>query len=155
PPPADDPEVVRNVFLLLDRGPVHLRLRITIGGKSAQAVRREYLARLFKALDTDGDGKLTPVEFERAPLNTSRRGPNGRQLTPQEAAEVVPAAKLADALERVAGETLAFRQDNTARKTDDQVFAALDTNKDGVLSEDEIREAQALLLAKDMDDDDC
>jgi Ca2+-binding EF-hand superfamily protein len=67
----------------------------------------------------------------------------------------MPASRLVDALERVAGETLAFRQDNTARKTDDQVFAALDSNRDGVLSEAEIREALPLLLNKDTDDDDC
>src|SRR5438067_56234 len=134
----DDPESVRDVFLLLDRGPVHMRLRITIGGKSPEAVRRDYLARLFRSLDVDHDGKLTRAEFERSPLNTSRRGPTARPLSAKEAAEVVPASRLAAALERVAGETLAFRQDNTARKTDDLVFAALDLNHDGVLTQDEI-----------------
>ena len=155
PAAPDDPESVRDVFLLLDRGPLHIRLRVTIGGKSPQAVRRDYLDRLFRALDTDNDGKLSRAEFERSPLNTSRRGPTARPLSPREAAETVPAARLADALERVAGETLAFRQDNTARKTDDKVFEALDADRNGVLTEEEVLKALASLLAKDQDDDDC
>jgi Ca2+-binding EF-hand superfamily protein len=152
---SDDSESVRDVFLLLDNGPVHMRLRITIAGKSPQAVRREYLDRLFQALDVDHDGKLTRAELERSPLNTSRRGPNARPLSAKEAAEIVPASSLASALERVAGETLAFRQDNTARKTDDSVFAALDLDHNGVLTEDEILKALDSLLAKDQDEDEC
>ncbi len=155
PTAPGEPESARDVFLLLDGGPVHLRLRITIAEKSPQAVRREYLARLFGALDTDNDGNLSRAEFERSPLNTSRRGPTARPLSPREAAETVPAGRLADALERVAGETLAFRQDNTARKTDDMVFASLDADRNGALTEDEILKALASLLARDQDDDDC
>ena len=45
-------EGVRDVFLLLDRGPLHLRLHITIAGKSPQAVRRDYLKRLMAAAPT-------------------------------------------------------------------------------------------------------
>src|SRR5262245_50918902 len=153
--PAADPEAVRDVFLLLDHGPLHLRLTITIAGQSPQAVRRDYLTRLFKSLDTDGDGKLTKAEFEKSPLNTARRGPNARPMSAREAAETVPATKLAEALERVAGETPALRQSNAARKTDDEVFAALDTDKNGVLTEKEIVDALPFLLARDQDDDDC
>jgi Ca2+-binding EF-hand superfamily protein len=155
PAPADDAEAVRDVFLLLDRGPIHIRLKITIAGQSPQAVRRDYLDRLFKALDTNRDGKLTRAEFERSPLINSRRGPTAKPLSPREAAEFIPASRLAADLERVAGGTLAFRQDDSDRKTDDQVFAALDADKNGVLTEDEIANAPALLLARDADDDDC
>src|SRR5436305_724062 len=119
------------------------------------AGRDHSLARLLKALDANGDGKLTKAEFEKSPLNTARRGPGARPMSAREAAEVVPAARLADALERVAGETLALRQNNAARTTDDEVFAALDADKNGVLTEAEIAAALPLLLAKDQDDDDC
>lgn len=155
PAPTGEAEAARDVFLLLDRGPIHIRVKITIGGKSPQAVRRDYLARLFQALDMDKDGKLTKAEFERSPLNTSKRGPTARPRNMREANEIVPVSKLAEALERVAGETLAFRQDDSDRKTDDAVFAALDADKNGVITEDEILNAPALLLARDADDDDC
>jgi Ca2+-binding EF-hand superfamily protein len=155
PRAPDETESVRDVFLLLDRGPLHIRLRVTIGGKSPEAVRREYLARLFRDLDVNHDGKLSRAEFERSPLNTSRRGPAGRPLSPKEAAETMPTGKLAQALERVVGLTLAFRQDDSSRKTDNLVFAALDVNHKGVLTEEDILRAPELLLAKDQDDDEC
>jgi Ca2+-binding EF-hand superfamily protein len=155
PAASNETESVRDVFLLLDRGPLHIRLRITIAGKSPEGVRRDYLARLFRDLDVDHDGKLTRAEFERSPLNMTRRGPRGRPLSPKEAAEIIPPAKLAEALERVVGETLAFRQDDSSRKTDDLVFVALDVNHKGFLTEEDILRAPELLLAKDQDDDEC
>src|SRR5262249_59627286 len=114
---------------------------------------RDFVAGVFKARDAGGEGKLPGAGCEKSLLTPARRGPNARPMSAREAAELVPATKLAEALERVAGETLALRQNNAARKTDDEVFAALDTDKNGVLTEAEIADALPFLLARDQDDD--
>src|ERR1700688_3411095 len=50
--PSED---VRDVLLMLDDGPLHLRFRVTLSGVSLAAARNAYVDRLMQKLDTDGD----------------------------------------------------------------------------------------------------
>src|SRR5262245_20123176 len=56
PPHSDD---VRDVLLMLDESPLHLRFHLSVGGISPTVARQAYVERLMKSLDTDGDGKLS------------------------------------------------------------------------------------------------
>src|SRR5260370_784643 len=64
---------VRDVLLLLDDGPLHLRFRVTLSGLSLTAARDAYVDKLLQKLDTNGDGKLSPEELARSPLAPPRR----------------------------------------------------------------------------------
>jgi Ca2+-binding EF-hand superfamily protein len=50
-----------------DQRPVLVRLHVRIDGKPLQTVWNEYMQSLFKYLDTNGDGVLSPEEAERVP----------------------------------------------------------------------------------------
>jgi hypothetical protein len=72
-PAAAPAAETRDTILLLESGPVHLRFHSTLQGRSLKAVQAEYSDRLFKALDTDGDGALSRQELERSPLSPPKR----------------------------------------------------------------------------------
>ncbi len=151
---ADDASATRDVFLLLDEGPLHVRVHVAIGGKAPGAARAAYLEALFKSLDANHDGKLSKAEFARSPLNVSLRG-GGRPMSADEAGKEVPRGELAKSLTRVAGDTLILRQDVAAAAEDLAVFKALDANGDGALDEAELANLPARLLALDADLDEC
>src|SRR5262245_20105420 len=68
PRPADD---VQDRVLLADPHPVLVRLHVLVDGKPFRAVHRgtwdEYLKRLFRHLDRNGDGVLDEQEAAAAP----------------------------------------------------------------------------------------
>src|SRR5262245_37699672 len=66
----------RDLLLLLDDGPVHLRLCLVIGGQSLAESRKTYIDRLIKTLDADGDSKLTRTEAASSPLFRTKRRPS-------------------------------------------------------------------------------
>src|SRR5262245_18321558 len=58
----------RDAIILLDSGPLHLRLHVGLGGVSLAEARRKYVASLIERVDADHDGKLTRAEAQKSPL---------------------------------------------------------------------------------------
>lgn len=156
PKPADD---VRDVLLLLDHGPLHLRLRMMIGGQSLAAVRDAYVDRLMKSLDTNGDGKLSPEEAALSPIRPTRgRGRGAAFLNSLDTARgnrIVSRKEIVQDVERVGGEAVIYRQDSTSSNNDLEIFKFLDTDKSGYLDAAEMAAAAVRILERDQDQDEC
>src|SRR5688500_16265629 len=58
----------RDVLVMLDGGPLHLRLHVALGGISLAELRRQYVASLIERMDTNKDGKLARAEAQKSPL---------------------------------------------------------------------------------------
>src|SRR5687768_7651012 len=58
----------RDVLVMLDGGPLHLRLHVALGGVSLAELRRQYVATLMARIDTDKDSKVTRAEAQKSPL---------------------------------------------------------------------------------------
>ena len=147
---------VRDVVLLLDRGPLHLRVRISLGGQPLSSLRQAYVDRLIRILDVNGDGKLSRAETARSPLLRRKQRDSARAFldslrTPQTTSR----RDIFQTVERVGGETVTYRQDNSTASNDDQLFQFLDTDSSGLLDSAEMAGAVQRLLEKDTDDDRC
>ena len=75
-----DPSDRRDVLLLLEGGPLHLRLHLALGGVSLAEARRQYVGKLVDSLDTDFDGKLSREEAARSPLLRTKNRPGAAQF---------------------------------------------------------------------------
>ncbi|MGH7130190.1 MAG: hypothetical protein ACREIV_16595, partial [Planctomycetaceae bacterium] len=71
--PAGPPAETRDVLVLLDQGPLHLRFHITIEGRPLKDVKEEYVEKLIDRLDTDGDGRVSQAERRESPLFSAGR----------------------------------------------------------------------------------
>lgn len=153
---ASEPFEVRDVLLLLESGPVHLRLHIAVGGQSPKESRKATVARLIEALDTNKDGQLSREEAQRSPLFREKQRPGKEAFIKSLGADLRMTPR--DIEQRVAsigGETVTYRQNTAASDSDTNVFKLLDANGDKVVDQDEMFEAVDLLLAQDLDDDEC
>ncbi len=147
---------VRDVILMLDNGPLHLRVHVAVGGMSPQEARRASLDRLVKSLDADGDGKLSQKEAERSPLFREKQRPKAEAFLKDIGVSTAFSRKdMEQRFERLGGETVVYRQNASSSESDNAVFKLLDANKDGVVDAIEMQDSVDLLLAKDADDDEC
>jgi Ca2+-binding EF-hand superfamily protein len=146
----------RDVLLLLDGGPIHIRLGLALQGTTLADARRQYVDRLMKSLDADGDGKLNQAEAARSPLFRTKSRPSAKAflegLRAQASLTRLDVEKKVDV---VGGADIGYRQDLTSATNDLEVFKLFDTDKNGVLDTNELAAAEELILAKDEDGDGC
>ncbi len=147
----------RHAVLLLRDGPVHLRLKLRIGGLTLDGARRAYAEKLLKSLDADGNGVLTRVEAAKSPLfrTKQRKSATGFLNTLGAGDQTLAVADIERAIERIGGEPVTYRQDLSGSEPDKKVFEFLDVNKNNLIDPDEIGGAAERLLAKDTDGDQC
>jgi Ca2+-binding EF-hand superfamily protein len=147
---------IRDTFLLLDSGPLHLRLHIAVGAQSPGDARKATVQRLLESLDTDKDGQLSRDEAQRSPLFREKQRPGAAAFIKSIGADLkLKPRDIEQRLNRAGGETVTYRQNTATSDSDSIVFQLLDANADKVVDADEMFEAVDLLLARDMDDDEC
>jgi Ca2+-binding EF-hand superfamily protein len=152
--PTDD---VRDAILLLQGGPLHVRLKVSLGSQSLAEARRAYTERLLKLLDANGDGKLSRDEASKSPLLRVKQRESAKEFLKSLGIneQTLGQREIAQEVDRLGGETVAYRQDGSASAPDQEVFKFLDQNGDGVIDGVEISAAAERLIIKDEDRDQC
>ena len=146
----------RDVLLLLDGGPLHLRLNVALSGKPLGESRRQLVARLMESLDKNKDGKLSRVEAQQSPLLRTKQRPGASQFLEKLKAESnLTRRDVEQAVDRLGGETVAYRQDLSSSQNDVEVFKLLDADSSGTLDQVELDAARDLIISKDGDGDEC
>ena len=146
----------RDVLLLLDSGPLHLRFHVMFGSRSLAEAREQYVERLIKELDVDGDGRVSRKESQPSPLfNARRRFTDNPFLAQLDENKMLSRREIEQEVERVGGETVAYRQDDSAAENDLAVFKLLDADGSGRIEPDEMHTAAGRLAELDQDRDQC
>jgi Ca2+-binding EF-hand superfamily protein len=161
----------QDLVFLSDKGPVLLRLRVTIDGKPAHALWRDYIRKWFNYLDRDGKGYLTREQVQFAPkgnvFNQQLRERGlyipfpGSTVVPGELGKgpLVKKVTLDDLLAYYARtgagpiHVKGLVNSGYAGRVSNSLFKHLDQNGDGKLTPDELGEASQLLPLLDTDDD--
>lgn len=156
PAPTGATDDSSHVMLMLDRTPLHLVFRVRLEDKTLDENRRLYAANLLTRLDTNNDGKLMRSEAAASPL--LRQGT--RELASDFLATLAPAEpdKPLDVdtlITRLVGETMTYRQDDSATQSDSNLFDLLDVDASGLLDAEEMAAAAEKLMELDTDSDDC
>jgi Ca2+-binding EF-hand superfamily protein len=146
----------RDVVILLEDNVLHVRLKVGLGGVALSTAREDYVDRLLARLDANKDGKLSRDEAAKSPLLRTKSRPGASQfLEGLKGQAQLTKRDIAQTVERLGGELMAYRQDLTSSQNDTEVFKLLDANGSGALEADEIAAASDLILSKDEDGDEC
>jgi Ca2+-binding EF-hand superfamily protein len=146
----------KDVLLLLDDGPLHFRLRLSLDGVSLAESRRQYLGRLIDSLDADRDGKLSRDEAAHSPLLRVKQRPGAKQFLKELGAPAsISRRDVERTVDRLGGEPVAYRQDLSSSQNDSEVFKLLDADESGLLDQKELDSSSDLVLSKDEDGDEC
>ena len=152
--------------------PIRLTVAIATDGQSMAAKWEAHLAKLFDAFDRDRDGSLNRHELEHIfPGSGIRQIFQGGYYTrangaPPEMSQIdrdgdnrVSFAEFAEYYREVLPALVTPKATPGANGSQDNVttelFARLDQDGDGKLSEAELRAAEKILLALDADEDEC
>jgi Ca2+-binding EF-hand superfamily protein len=155
PPHSDD---VRDVLLMLDESPLHLRIHLSVAGISPTAARNAYAERLMKSLDTDGDGKLSLAEAALSPFSKSKtrgRATGGDFVKKLDGDRTKTHQDIMKQVEVAGGEPVVYRQDNSASNNDLEVFKFFDSDGSGFIDAAEMAAAAMKILERDQDQDEC
>lgn len=169
-------EAFEFVFFARTR-PVRIRVVALHDGNKVQSKWEEILKTLFEAFDRDHDGRLNRYEaeliFSKNEIQTMFNGrPGYRALSggTMPTLEILDRdgdgsvsfqefANYYDDVTQALGRSIDAGRFNAQERGQDQLtpqlFARLDTNQDQRLSEDELKNAETLLLTLDADEDDC
>lgn len=145
----------RDTLLMLDSGPVHIRTWVSLEGKALSAHVEEYVDRLMRELDADGDGKLSKSEARLSPLRASSKQRGNPFLEQLDKDKVVSRGDIEQDVLKVFSDFVTYRQDDSAATNDGELFGVLDSDGSEFIEPGEMRTAALRILDRDSDRDQC
>ena len=147
---------IRHVVLMLQESPIHARFRISMAGATPTSARQAFIGSLVQALDTDDDGVLSRDEARQSALlrQKERRGTRAFLQT-LNVKQIFNRRRVEQTIERITGQTVVYRQDDSSSESDQYMFELLDADGSGIIDAEEMRSASERLILQDQDLDHC
>ncbi|QDT33749.1 EF-hand domain-containing protein [Thalassoglobus polymorphus] len=148
----------RLLFLGPNR-PVILEMEFVAGRFSIDEMRSQYAKEVFKQLDKDSNGTLSPEEAEQIPtegrlrVGVERLGEAWTSIDVSPADQQVTLAELTAHIQKALGPPLSIERAPPKLAATVRLYEDLDLNKDGKVSAEEVEQGLKVLQAFDFDDD--